>query len=121
MTERMKTMATTNPFFVITFDKIDATQTKQIQAIIERESVSWWHQQSMVWIVEGGDSALEWRDKLKFLLLGVRGTMLVLELPRVIEERKFGGVGGPSWWPWLRETMRGLAPSSAATAKRELK
>lgn len=121
MSERMTTMPSTNAFFVITFDKIDATQTRQVQAVIEREAVSWWHQQSLVWVVEGGENPTAWRDKLKVIVLGVRGTMLVLELPKAPEERRFGGVGGTSWWPWLRETMQGLAPlPSAKSPKRVL-
>lgn len=94
-------------FYVISLDEIDSTQTRQVQSIIERTAESWWHQQAHLWLVQGGGTPLEWRDTLSMLLKGVGGTVLVLELPRAEDERRYSGFGNGRWWPWLRETYVG--------------
>jgi hypothetical protein len=94
-------------FFVITFDNIDETQRGQIQTHVNENALSWWHQQSNVWLVQGGEDTVFWRDLLAPFVKGVPGNLLVLRLPAKGGLREFASFGPSSHATWIKTTFLG--------------
>lgn len=90
-------------FFLISLDRIDDTQRKLVQAQVSQNAISWWHQQSNVWIVQGGENVGYWRDLLKAFVTGVPGDLYVFNMADT-GRRNFASFGPKEHTAWLKST-----------------
>lgn len=96
-----------NEFTLISFANIDATQKSLIHAEVKRTALTWWHQQETVWIVQGGGSVLEWRDRLAPFTRGISDSaILLLSLPREVNWRGWATTGASDYATWIKSTYR---------------
>jgi len=89
-------------FFLISADGIDDTQRKQFQTQISLNSLSWWHQQQNLWIVQGGTGVHYWQNLLSPFVRGIYGNYYVFGLP-TDEPRVFASYSEQSGNTWLKE------------------
>ena len=96
-----------NNFTIITFANLDATQKQLIHTAVKGAAISWWHQQELVWIVQGGGRVLEWRDRLAPFVRGMPNSgLLALSLPMMATERGWATSGGSGYSAWIKSTYR---------------
>ncbi len=70
----------TATFAIIIVEGIDNTQRTLIHELVKNDAEDWWHDLPNVWIVKGGGSVNEWRDRLRPIVPLAPSTFAVLAL-----------------------------------------
>lgn len=68
------------PFSIIVAEDIDNTQRTLIHELVKAASDDWWHDLPDVWVVKGGGTADDWRDRLRPLVPLAPSSVMVLAL-----------------------------------------
>jgi hypothetical protein len=98
-------------FYLIAFNRLDATQRRLIHAKVKELSAGrgWWHHWDDVWVVRG-HSASRWREALGDFVPDVPSGVLVFRLP-ASGEREWSGRGKREAWEWFQKNY--ASPSGA--------
>ena len=66
--------------FIVVTDGLDETQRSLIHYQIKEHAEDWWHEFPDIWVVVGGQSPVEWRDRLGVFAPLLPSGVLVIQL-----------------------------------------